>query len=97
MTVIFNRFRGGIVPLAQIEGNMQMMMYAMKVTKKGCCTNVCEGLVNFLTTSDLDVLEFLQRFHNSLFLFFLFDTISIAFDTFISMPAIFNASNTLNT
>ena len=60
------------MPLAQIEGNMQMMMYAMKVTKKGCCTNVCEGLVNFLTTSDLDVLEFLERFHNRLFLFFLF-------------------------
>ena len=33
------------MPLAQIEGNMQMLMYAMKVTKKGSCTNVCEGLV----------------------------------------------------
>ena len=31
----FNRFRGGIVPLGQIEGNMQMLMYAMKVSKKG--------------------------------------------------------------
>ena len=49
---------------------MQMLMYAMKVTKKGSCTNVCEGLVNFLVPCDLDVLEFLQRFHNSLFLYF---------------------------
>ena len=43
---VINRFRGGIVPLWQIEGNMRivplwqiegnmrMLMYAMKVTKK---------------------------------------------------------------
>ena len=61
------------MPLGQIEGNMQMLMYAMKVTKKGSCTNVCEGLVNFLSTSDLDVLDFLQSFHNSLFLYFLYN------------------------
>ena len=70
---VINRFRGGIVPLGQIEGNMQMLMYAMKVTKKGGCTNVCEGLVNFLSTSDLDVLDFLQSFRNSLFLYFLYN------------------------
>ena len=31
---VINRFRGGIVPLGQIEGNMQMLMYAMKSNKK---------------------------------------------------------------
>ena len=32
-----------------------------------------EGLVNFLSTSDLDVLDFLESFHNSLFLYFLYN------------------------
>ena len=34
--------------------------------------------VKALLISDTDVLEFLQRFHNSLFFIFMFDIISIA-------------------
>ena len=68
---VINRFRGGIVPLWQIEGNMQMLMFAMKVTKKGSWTNVCEGLVNFLSTADLDVLHFLQKLSQQPFFVFL--------------------------
>ena len=49
--------------------------------------------VKALLISDIDVFEFLQRFHNSLFLIFMFDIISIAW--YIHSNS--NASNTLNT
>ena len=41
----FNRFRAGIVPLAQIDGIMQILMQWK--FKKRLLYYVCEGLVNF--------------------------------------------------
>ena len=41
---VFNRFRAGIVPLAQIEGIMQFMMQ-WKLQKKGCCIMTVKALL----------------------------------------------------
>ena len=57
----------------------------MKDTKKRLLYYDCEGIVNFCTMflkalliSAIDILEFLHRFHKSLFFIFKFDNISIA-------------------
>ena len=78
---VFNRFRAGIVPFAQIEGIMQFMMQ-WKLHKKGCCTMTVKALL----ISAIDILEFLHRFHNSLFFFFSSLIIYRLRDTFIPIP-----------
>ena len=54
---------------------MQMLMYAMKVTKKAVVLMSLRAFLISYSSSDLVVLHFLQSYHNSLFLYFWYNNL----------------------
>ena len=54
---------------------MQMLMYAMKVTKKAVVLMSLKVFLISYSSSDLVVLHFLQSYHNSLFLYFWYNNL----------------------